>query len=509
MYNRVIFNVRGYSHGVYNRGQDSAGMLVYEQSSNNLFYKNNVTHGGDGFFLWAGQTTMDTGKGGCNDNMIIGNDFSYAPTNGIEVTFSRNIISDNRIFECDHGIWGGYSFESTISSNNFRNNRIAIAIEHGQQNQIGFNLFSKDTEAIKLWARKEQPADWGYTKYRDTRSREYDIAGNSFNNNPVVFNLNRTENLNIVSNTVSGSDTIYKMDSTVTALDTTVNYELVEKLSAEVDVSIPEIAKPNDPFKGNGFLAGRKNILITGWGPYDFRSPIIWNMNPTDTSALMKFDLLGPKGKWVIKSFKGVRNLSLMNGEFPASISAERIKGERTDIFIELEYKGAAMTTAFGLSIAAGKPYKFYFKKFFQPMDWEVRWFSMDTVNYNPIRTGGLFPPNVRMAPVKTEKVNNLDYAWWGGIKAEDNQYKQFITLAEASAIVPKGRYELSVTWDDAVRIYIDGKLVIDEWEPSKYKFDESPNRKITLDLDGRHQIRVEHVELGGFATLSVKLNKP
>ena len=126
MYNRVIFNVRGYSHGVYNRGQDSAGMLVYEQSSDNLFYKNNVTHGGDGFFLWAGQTTMDSGKGGCNDNMIFRNDFSYAATNGIEVTFSRNTISNNRIFDCDYAIWGGYSFESTISNNNFRNNRIAI-----------------------------------------------------------------------------------------------------------------------------------------------------------------------------------------------------------------------------------------------------------------------------------------------------------------------------------------------------------------------------------------------
>lgn len=50
-------------------------MLVYEQSSANTFYKNNVTHGGDGFFLWAGQTTMDTGKGGCNDNLLLENDF--------------------------------------------------------------------------------------------------------------------------------------------------------------------------------------------------------------------------------------------------------------------------------------------------------------------------------------------------------------------------------------------------------------------------------------------------
>jgi len=506
LYNRVIFNVRGYSHGIYNRGQDSAGMLVYEQSSNNLFYKNNVTHCGDGFFLWAGQTTMDTGKGGCNDNMIIGNDFSYAPTNGVEMTFSRNTISNNRIFECDHGIWGGYSFESMISNNNFRNNRIAIAIEHGQQNKIAFNLFSKDKEAIRLWTRKEQPADWGYAKYRDTRSMNYDIVANSFNGNLTVFNLNRTENLNVVSNTIAGSEVIYKMDSTVTGLDTAINYELIEKLSAEPDVSIPEIAKSNDPFKGNGFLAGRKNILITEWGPYDFRSPIIWNTNPTDTSGLMKFDLLGPKGKWVIKSFKGVGNLSLLKGEFPATVSAEGIKGERTDILIELEYKGAAITTPFGLPIAAGKPYKFFFKKFFQPMDWEVRWFSIDTANYNPIKTGDLFPPNVRKAPIKTEKVNKLDYAWWGGLKAGEGQYKQFITIAEASAILPKGTYELSLTWDDAVRVFIDEKLLINEWKPSKHNSDTSPNRKIIIELNGSHRFRVEHLELGGFATLSLKL---
>src|SRR5690606_19940691 len=115
MNNRVIFNVRGYSHGVYNRGQDSAGILVYEQSNENLFYNNNVTHGGDGFFLWAGQSTMETGEGGCNDNLLVGNDFSYAPTNGIEVTFSRNHIFGNRIFGCDHGIWGGYSYDTRIA----------------------------------------------------------------------------------------------------------------------------------------------------------------------------------------------------------------------------------------------------------------------------------------------------------------------------------------------------------------------------------------------------------
>ena len=102
MHNKVDWCVRGYSHGVYNRGQDSAGILVYEQCNDNIFAYNSVTHGGDGFFLWAGQTTMDTGEGGCNDNLLYGNDVSHAPTNGIEATFSRNDFVNNLIMECWH-----------------------------------------------------------------------------------------------------------------------------------------------------------------------------------------------------------------------------------------------------------------------------------------------------------------------------------------------------------------------------------------------------------------------
>ena len=507
MYNRIIFNVRGYSHEVYNRGQDSAGILVYEQSNNNFFYKNAVTHGGDGFFLWAGQTTMDTGKGGCNDNILLNNDFSYAPTNGIEVTFSRNNIIDNRIFECDHGIWGGYSFESNISSNKFRNNRIGIAIEHGQQNKITYNIFFGEKEAIRLWGNKEEPSDWGYPKYRDTRSRDYTIVSNSINRVPLALNFKQTDSLTIFNNNFSQCDQVYKIDSTVLDLDTTVNDSMAVQLSYDTTASIPVVNRPNDPFKGLNALAGRKNILITEWGPYDFRSPIIWNINPTDTSNIMKFDLLGPKGKWKIKSFKGVENISATTGEFPSTITAEKIKSDRTDILIELEYSGSAITTSFGQTISAGKSYLFSFKKFFQPIDWDVRWFAMDTAVFNPIKTNQLFSPNVRVRSIKSEKTTKLDYAWWGGIKGDDGQQNsQFITIAEGQVNLTKSEYDLGVTWDDAVRVYVDNKLILDEWNPSKYDFDESPHKTVRLQLGGNHQFRVEHLELGGFATLSLKL---
>lgn len=509
MYNRIIFNVRGYSHGVYNRGQDSAGILVYEQSNENLFYKNAVTHGGDGFFLWAGQYTMDTGKGGCNDNILKENDFSYAPTNGIEVTFSRNLIIKNRMYECDHGIWGGYSYESRIADNRFRDNRIAIAIEHGQENIISHNTFIKDKTAIKLWARAQQPSDWGYAKYRDTRSRNYILAANSFNDNPVVFDLQMTDSVAIFSNRYSDTAGIFKSYPNPVEVDTFDNDESLVMLSHDIQVDVPVVKSPKDPFKGGGKYAGRKNIMITEWGPYNFGYPLIWNTNPTDTSSLMKFNLLGPAtGKWKIVSSKGFHGSIRKTGSFPDSITADKWEAGRVDIELVLEYRGPAFTDPFGKKIAANQPYRFSFRKFFQPVDFTVKWYFWDSTT-NPVKDTSFIAALQRKSPNKIEQVKKLDYAWWGGIRvAYLPPWTQFLTVAEGKGTFEPGMYELGITWDDAVRVYVDDKPILDEWNPSKYTFDESPHRKIRMKLSGEHTIRVYHAELGGFATLSLKINR-
>ncbi|MBI5856952.1 MAG: right-handed parallel beta-helix repeat-containing protein [Sphingobacteriales bacterium] len=504
IYNRLIFNIRGYSDGVYNRGQDSAGILVYEQSNDNIFYRNIATHGGDGFFLWAGQTTMDTGEGGCNDNVIYGNDFSYASNNGIEATFSRNKIVNNRMIECDYGVWAGYSYQTIFGKNYFQDNRTAIAIEHGQENKLFFNSFQKNKMSVRLWANKKQPAGWGYAAKRDTRSRDYVLYNNLLYNCNNTYDIKLTDNIKICDLIQECKDS-FLPDSSVTNFTRSCK-TMPQFKSEDTSVYLPRIKNYKDSFRKFPKYDGRKNIMITEWGPYDFRSPIIWNTNPTDTSSIMKFNLIGPKGKWQIKNIKGVKNISASSGTFPANITAEKTKGERTDILIELEYTGSAITTVFGEKISAGKPYKFQFRKFFQPIDWEVLFYSLDTTYHNPITTGMLFSMTERKAPFRTEKTNKLDYAWWGGIKETGVQHRQFITSANGSARFLPDNYELSVTWDDAVRVYVDEKLVIDEWNPSRYSFDESPNKKVRLRLGGNHNFRVEHVELGGFATLSLKI---
>src|SRR5262245_57326204 len=47
VHNEIDYNVRGYSHGFYTRGQDSADLLLYEQSNRNIVAFNSLTHGGD------------------------------------------------------------------------------------------------------------------------------------------------------------------------------------------------------------------------------------------------------------------------------------------------------------------------------------------------------------------------------------------------------------------------------------------------------------------------------
>lgn len=180
MHNKIDWCVRGFSYGVYNRGQDSAGILIYEQSNRNTFAYNSVTHGGDGFFLWAGQTTMDSGAGGCNDNLLYGNDFSHAPTNGIEATFSRNKFVNNLVLECWHGVWGGYSYNTPVVGNVFGYNVDAIAWEHGQDDYVRGNIFYRDNTVMRIWQNPGQDPNWGYPKHHDTENRDWLVAGNSF-----------------------------------------------------------------------------------------------------------------------------------------------------------------------------------------------------------------------------------------------------------------------------------------------------------------------------------------
>ena len=358
-HNSLDFNVRGYSYKKYRRGQDSAAILVFEQCNHNIFAYNSATHSGDGFFLWAGQTTMDTGLGGCNDNFIYGNDFSYAPTNGVEVTFSSNLIMKNTITNCDHGVWGGYSFETDITDNIFSDNRIAIAIEHGQNINVALNNFKGDKTGIKLWSRATQPSDWKYPQLKNTDSKNYYIATNSFENNNTVYDIMGTDSIYLSGNNKTNAAQFYKLGERIHELDSTKENEEVG-LDYAIDKRLQKVKATSSPL--TSFRHGLAEMRITNWGPYNFEYPLIW-LKSIDSAGLYHFEVLGNiTASWHLKSMSGFTIVDSLTGVFPAEFTAMPTNNLSTAPItheIVFEYTGPDYKNVFGQTSKTGSLFKF------------------------------------------------------------------------------------------------------------------------------------------------------
>ena len=453
MHNRIDWCVRGYSHGFYNRGQDSAGLLMYEQSSRNIVAYNSITHSGDGLFLWAGQSTMDTGQGGSNDNLFYGNDFSHAPTNGIEATFSRNRFINNRVEENWHGVWGGYSFDSLIAGNTFARNQEAIAIEHGQNNVIASNTFTGDDIGIRLWANETQDPSWGYAKNRDTRSRDYSITANTMTGVKTPTQITRTENV-----VVDGPGAAPALPAAP------------ERMDDGIDAMLP-----------SGARRGREFIIIDEWGPYDWMTPKLWPAGRSDEAPL-KLRVLGPPQKWTLRSVRGA-TASARSGSIPGEITVTPEDRRLVDFTVTLRD-------------AAGRD--FSYSRFFAPIDWRLKFFD----------TSGSRTPAPDMALLSTQKPilettsDRIDYLSGRAI-APGLPNDHLAMIGEGVVDLPPGRFALRTISDDGIRAWVDGKLVIDRWDVHESMVDEAPI------AGGRHALRVEYFEHVSWAELRVEIVKP
>jgi parallel beta-helix repeat protein len=495
-HNRLDYNVRGFSDGKYKRGQDSAGILVFEQSSDNVFAFNTATHSGDGFFLWAGQTTMDTGTGGCNNNFIYGNDFSCAPTNGIETTFSSNLIMKNIVKDCDHGVWGGYSYDTDITDNTFENNRIGIAIEHGQNINIVLNSFTKDITGIKLWSREKQPDDWIYAKKRNTESRNYWITANRFISNHIAFDVMGTDTAVFTGNLKLLVDQNFLFGDRIDNIDTTrddefldMDYQKDERLKSLKDTQAPAFIVPRD----------KKEMRITEWGPYDFRYPLVW-LKDIDSTGLYHFELLGPIGKWEIDQLTGFIIIDKGETIFPSFITAKAddSKDERR---IQLKYIGPAFTDAFGKTQDSNLTRSFAYAEFHPQVKWNVSWYKWDAA-HDPSKEYAAFTKIFDEAPVSAAVADRIDYTWWGSI-GKNLPADSFATVATTKMNLHKSNYEIGITADDYVKLFIDDKEVIDAWDTKYTELDENTHHRINIQLNtGEHTFRIVHAENAGLATL-------
>ena len=513
MHNRIDWCVRGYSHGYYNRGQDSAGLLMYEQSSKNTVAFNSITHSGDGLFLWAGQSTMDTGQGGANDNLFYQNDFSHAPTNGIETTFSRNGFYENRVDDCWHGVWGGYSYDSIWMGNRFAGNAEAIAIEHGQNNRIIGNTFDGDGTAIRLWQNASQDPNWGYAKYRDTRSRGYRIEANTFRRNKIAVSVRDSVDVRMLLNGIEyvGEILARSGETPNVGIEPPPKSPVIDFGSS---VGVRKLPGGIDPMLSPGARRGREFIIVDEWGPYDWQHPKLWPVleadgnrplpyspasGPTPAVRTSRLRVLGPAGSWSLASVRGA-TLSGSSGQVGDIMTVTpAAESGLIDWKVELEYRGnVPARSPRGIRTDPGAPYRFSYRRFFLPTPWDVRFFEY-TDAADPVKAPEAFAKLLAGSPLKTSKVDRLDYL--SGRPLEEGLPRdRFAILAEGIAELPAGEYTLQVIADDGVRVWADGELVIDAWAPHESRVDTARIR------GGKRRLRVEYYEIGGFAELRLDI---
>jgi parallel beta-helix repeat protein len=507
MHNRVDYNVRGYSEGFYRRGQDAADLLMYEQSNKNIVAYNSMTHGGDGLFLWAGQSTMDTGVGGANDNLFYGNDFSFAPANGIEATFSRNTFIGNYIEGSEYGMWGGYSYGSLVLSNRFVDNRTGIAIEHGQNDSIIANIFTGDSTAVRVWADSIEPSDWGYPKHRDTRSMSYTVDGNLIGRARVGVRAANTSALSVINNrfvsvdspTVLRDTSGYSYTDNTTAADAPWPRRFLRP-PKELVGTVPEPTKDAFmPSRPDTSLAGRPRsaIVVDEWGPYDYRSPKLWPVDSTHGNPL-RLRILGPPGRWRVAARRGVASLSSETGVIGDTISVTAKPDSVGDWELTLEYTGTSTVSPRGVALRAGAPYRVSYNRFDPPISWTTKFYKWSDSTSDPRKNPNAMTSLAQSPPILVAQLPRLDYEGYRAIP--DLPRENFALEASGSVDLAPGEYTLRTISDDGVRVWVDSVLVIDNWSPHESALDFA-----TLQ-GGHHAIRVQYYQGDGWYELRLDI---
>ncbi len=469
---------------------------MFEQSSHNTVAYNSVTHGGDGLFLWAGQTAMDSGTAGASDNLFYANDFSFAPANGMEATFSRNKFIANRTVGSDYGLWGGYSYSSLVLGNHFADNRWGIAIEHGQDDTIRGNVFSGDSTAIRLWADSIEPSEWGYPKHHETRSRDYLVEGNLFARNRVALRVRNTSGVLVTGNIWVRVDSVMVLRDTAgfqasdnsagddtNAFPLTVGGQLVRVPQA------PPGGVPTTEFT----LRDRSAIIVDEWGPYDWQSPKLW---PVDSSRAvpLRLAVLGPAGTWRVVARRGVAAISRAAGSVGDTIAITPDPDSVGDWEVTLEYRGSATVSPRGMKRGVGALYRFSYGRFEPAVDWAMKFFTWtDTARVFETPLSAADPGALPRG------LPRLDVEWYRPTLAGVPQAHWSLDATGTVTLAP-GTYTLRTISDDAVRVWVDGLLVIDHWTPHESMVDAAPL------TGGRHELRVAYYQVDGWTELRVDI---
>ena len=473
-HNLFDYCVRGYSHGVYWRGQDSAGILMFERCTDNLFAYNSATHGGDGVFLFAGRDLVDgraaergeAEPGGSDRNVWYRNDLSFAVANSIEATFSSdnwaigNVLSGSH----QHGVWGGYSRRMVVLDNTIEGTLGgAVSIEHGQECAVVTNRIRDNDVGVELWWDEDPDLVGGpFGRRHDTASRDHWVEGNLFAGNVQDLALRRTSGVALRENRWARSEGALRIEGSTV------------------------VGAPREP-RRQGAEGGQ---------PKDVRDWLVASdgSRPSGVIADASIDVGRAKAPDFLERAKRWQPPALPGRQ--KTFASERGERQGLDTIVVGEWgpwdwrsgePRPAMRAPGGLLADAR---------------WKAVWFSWkggpdprgDYAGWRALAGSALVVGEVG------PWVN-----FWGGDEVRRKQLgpTQVGLVATAKVMLPERRvYRLAVTSDDGVRVRIDGRMALENWTWHGPTRDE---RSLEL-AEGEHEIELEYFQIDGASALSVEL---
>ena len=528
--NSFDFCVRGYSHEVYNRGQDSAGILCFEQSSDNIIALNSATHCGDGFFGFAGREALGEAlpngftaaspppsewyRGrGSNKNLIAMNDFSDAAAHGIETTFSfatqivRNRVDRSAI--C--GVWGGYSKGLQIRGNLLRANGSvgareggAINIEHGSHALISDNLFSSNSVGVNLWWDEDTAlSKLPWVLSNGGQSSENAVVRNAFDRDAVGVRLLESPHTTIALNSMSQVPTPLDADA--------VSERSIGSESALAPADWTSIAALEGALPGAGNavrlesgipttvreqLVGRGAILMGEFGPYDFIAPMA--ILEPGTTAIHRWKLLGSQPIQFAQA-------SQATSDIRASIEPE-------SNIVRVETETPGTLSSYELSIYWGRAPNQVQRVHGTILSalWRVSVFRL------PHGTDPTTPPtrdefDHAAIDATVVYVDSLTCPFRSGgpdsvkliATAPDAPRDHFGLRATTTFQAAAGEWIIQTKSDDGVRVWVGSDLVIDNWTHHALTVDRAP---LSIPVAKEITLKVEYFERIGEAHLDLKI---
>ncbi len=514
--NAVDFCVRGYSHRVYNRGQDSAGILLFEQNTENVIAENSGTHGGDGFFSYAGNEALgEVGehpaewyrRRGNNDNLLIGNDFSYAPAHGVETTFSFGVrVLDNRLVGngiC--GVWGGFSQDLLVAGNTIEGNgemaygdeRGGVNIDHGSHNRIVRNTFGGNRCSVHLWWTDPKDfADKPWGKANGSSSSDNLVADNTFAGDAVVFHLSGASDVTVGPNTYTECGRRMDAAPEVRVIDD-------PKARAEaVQVPAHAVLGTTQPVGARPALRGRDKIVMAEWGPWDHASPLVRFLRAGARWAT--YDLRGmpaaPRVEVLPGTAKGV-TASLQEGDDGAWVLAVEVaagaKPGAHPYVLRLRAGDFGCDVRGALLVAA----------------WDATFFNwtaetdprQNPDGYRRLADGpGAVKAHLEHLVLKYDDAGPDDLGLADAVAAAGIGRDHLGVVARTRVPLAKGAWRFVVTGNDGVRVTVDGKVVVESWQA--WRRLARSGGAFELDKDRTVEIVVEHFEIGGHVALGLEM---